>query len=82
MKLLAALLLITPVMLTTAHAAGDGDNDRRSRVQRSIYDVNSGQYRTNMYEGRASTMGAPRERLGPGGSNDPEYFVQENNNRY
>lgn len=81
MKLIAALLLIAPTMLTAAHAGGDGDSDRRARVQRSIYEVATGQYRSapQMYEGRNA---ATRDRLRAGSSADPEYFQQENDNRY
>jgi hypothetical protein len=79
MKLIAALLVITPAMLGTAYA--DGDGQRSSRIQRSIYDVARGEpsYAPELYEGRAATMSEPTERLGPGGSNDPEYFRHETN---
>ncbi len=81
MKLIAALLLITPAMLTAAHAGGDGDSDRRARVQRSIYEVATGRHYKGMEEGRSATMEAPRQHLGPGSPNDPEYFQQESDSR-
>jgi hypothetical protein len=85
MKLFAAFLVVTPFMLTAAHA--DGDGDRQSRIQKSIYEVAAGEYPRGMgmYEGRSAAYGpAPgseRGYLGPGAPGDPEYFRQENDNR-
>jgi hypothetical protein len=61
MKLIAALLLIAPTMLTAAHAGSD-DSERRGERQRSIYEVATGQYRhsRDMHEGRNATTQAPR----------------------
>lgn len=83
MKLLAALLVVTPFLATAAHAAGDGDGDRRGQLQRSIYEVAAGDYShgPGMYEGRSATMSEPREDLGPGATGDPEYFRQESESR-
>lgn len=84
MKFITAFLVVTPFMLSAAYAEnGDGNGDRRSDIQKSIYEVAAGEYPSAdpMYEGRASTLGAPSERLGPGSPNDPEYFQQENDQR-
>jgi hypothetical protein len=85
MKLITAFLVVTPFMLSYASAeSGDGNGDRRSAIQKSIYEVASGQYEAApMYEGRAAMQSEPlasSERLGPGGSNDPEYFREETRN--
>jgi hypothetical protein len=94
MKLITAFLVVTPFLIGNAFAeAGDGDGDRRSRIQRSIYEVAAGEYPGGyasgevLVEGRASAVGAPPyadERLGPGSPSDPEYFrhesVSPNNN--
>lgn len=86
MKLITAFLVVTPFMLSYASAEnGDGNGDRRSDIQKSIYEVASGEYLSAgpVYEGRAATESEPlasSERLGPGGSNDPEYFREETRN--
>jgi hypothetical protein len=94
MKFITAFLVVTPFLIGNAFAeAGDGDGDRRSRIQRSIYDVAAGNYPAGyasgevLVEGRAATMSEPAyadERLGPGSPSDPEYFrhesVSPNNN--
>ncbi|BCJ90844.1 hypothetical protein IZ6_15790 [Terrihabitans soli] len=81
MKLITAFLVVTPLMLSVAHAEGDGDGGRRGELQRSIYEVAAGEYPSSqMFEGRAATRSEPTERLGPGGPNDPEYFSEETRN--
>jgi hypothetical protein len=83
MKLITAFLVVTPFMLSAAYA--DGDGERTSRIQRSIYEVAAGEYPAAgpIYDGRAATMSepvepmGPAERLGPGSPSDPEYFQHE-----
>ncbi|BCJ90843.1 hypothetical protein IZ6_15780 [Terrihabitans soli] len=60
MKLIAALLLVTPAMLTAAYAGSD-DTQARAERQRSIYEVVRGDYHNTerMHEGRGMTMDAP-----------------------
>jgi hypothetical protein len=76
MKLIAAFLVVTPFLVGIAHAEG---GDRQDRIRKSIYEVARGDYSQSggLVEGRAATMSEPHERLGPGGSNDPQYFQQE-----
>ena len=96
MKLIAALLVVTPFMLAPAYAESDSSGDRTSRLQRSIYEVAAGDYPGGyasgevLVEGRAATMSEPVEpiepvepsrRLGPGSPSDPEYFQHETNIR-
>jgi hypothetical protein len=76
MKLIAALLLVAPAMLTAAHAGSD-DTERRAERQRSIYEVATGRYQKGMYEGRSATRERPRGYLSRNAPRYPRYDMQD-----